>query len=340
MWRRGAARQGTEGEAWRLVMDPLGPCDPGPRDPGPRDLDPRDLGPPDLEPPDLEPARQAVPGPPPPRAALLAAARAGLVLAAPALSFLRFLRDTVIPARCPACRGIVAAPALCAPCWAQVRWIAPPLCDRLGLPLPFEEDVGGLSLAARAAPPPYARARAAALHDGPAKRAVHALKYEDRQDLGPMLGLWLARAGAELLGEADVVVPVPLHPLRLLLRGFNQSGVLAARMVAADARLTGRRLPVVEALRRVRRTRAQVGLGQGARRRNVAGAFAVREARLPAITGRSVLLLDDVVTTGATIEACARALKRAGAARVDVLSVTRVPARAGDDPAAAFLLDG
>ena len=231
----------------------------------------------------------------------------------------RGLRDLVMPARCPGCGDLEREPGLCGRCWRSVGWIAPPLCDRLGLPLDFDSDAGGISLAARADPPPYGRARAVALHEGPARRIVHALKYQDRQDLAPMMGLWMARAGARLLAEADVAVPVPLHWLRLARRGFNQSGVLAEAVGKASG------LEVVQALRRMRRTRRQVGLDGRARRRNVEGAFAVRDRALPAVAGRRVVLVDDVITTGATVHACVRALRRAGAAEVDVLAFSRVP---------------
>ncbi len=237
----------------------------------------------------------------------------------------RMVRDLLMPARCPACGDVLTEPSLCGPCWQTTPWIAPPLCDRLGLPLPFEHDAGGISLAAVAAPPPYGRARAVALHDGPARRIVHALKYQDRQDLVPMMGLWMARAGAELLGKADVVVPVPLHWLRLARRGFNQSDVLAG----AVSRASGR--PLSQALRRTRRTRQQIRLSGAARRRNVEGAFAIRDAARADVAGRRVVLIDDVITTGATIHACTRALLHAGAAHVDVLAFSRVPAETGTD---------
>ncbi|MEM7567894.1 MAG: ComF family protein, partial [Pseudomonadota bacterium] len=163
------------------------------------------------------------------------------------------------------------------------------------------------------------------LHDGIARRVVHALKYQDRQDLVPMMGLWMARAGAPLIADADVLVPVPLHWLRLMRRGFNQSDVLAG----AVARRSG--LPVAQGLKRTRRTRQQVRLSGAARRRNVAGAFAVRDSARPAIAGRRVVLIDDVITTGATVHACTRALLRAGATSVDVLAFSRVPAETGPD---------
>lgn len=241
------------------------------------------------------------------------AAREGLVGAG------RRLRDLVMPARCPGCARLCVEPGLCGACWRDMPWIAPPVCDRFGLPLDFEADAGGVSLAARADPPAYGRARAVALHDGPARRIVHALKYQDRQDLVPMMGLWMFRAGGPVLAEADVIVPVPLHWIRLLRRGFNQAGVLAETVGDAAG------IAVVQALARQRRTRQQVGLSGSARRRNVAGAFTARDAGRAGIAGRRVVLVDDVITTGATIDACTRALKAAGAATVDVLAFSRVP---------------
>ena len=234
------------------------------------------------------------------------------------------LRDLVMPARCPGCQHLVAEPGLCGACWRDMPWIAPPLCDRLGLPLDFENDVGGVSLAARTDPPTYGRARAVALHEAGARHVVHALKYQDRQDLVPMMGMWMARAGADLVRDADVIVPVPLHWMRLVRRGFNQSAVLA-QSVGGRAGVA-----VVDALVRARRTRQQVGLSGTARRRNVAGAFAVRDAARPAIAGRRVLLVDDVITTGATVDACVRALRRGAAETVDVLSFSRVAVPLGE----------
>jgi ComF family protein len=148
---------------------------------------------------------------------------------------------------------------------------------------------------------------------------VHQLKYADRHDARTLFGRWLVEAGRELVPGVDVIVPVPLSRLRLLLRHFNQAAVLALEL----SRQTGLPMdPLV--LRRTRSTQSQVGMTRDQRRRNVAGAFAVPRHRRPAVEGRNVLLVDDVVTTGATADACARALKRAGAARVDVLALALV----------------
>ena len=228
--------------------------------------------------------------------------------------------DVMMPPVCLACRSrLDAHDALCPPCWQQIEFIRPPLCDRLGLPMPF--DTGGvmISAAAAARPPDYDRARAAARYVGVVRDLLHAFKYADRPDARRMLGRWLADAAHALLPGADVIVPVPLHRWRLLKRRFNQSAILAAEL----AHLTG--LPADPlALVRRRRTPAQVGLTHDQRRRNVSGAFAVPLGRRDHISGRRVLLVDDVITTGATVEACARALRQSGAARVDVVAVAMV----------------
>lgn len=233
------------------------------------------------------------------------------------------LADLVMPPVCLVCRTrIEAHDALCAACWRGIDFIRPPLCDRLGLPLPF--DTGGpmISAAAAADPPAYDRARAVAGHAGSMRTLVHALKFHDRHDVRRLLGRWLVEAGRELIADADIVVPVPLARRRLLARRFNQAAILAREV----ARLTGLGYePLL--LERTRATASQVGLSRGARRRNVAGAFIVPPRRKAAVAGRRILLVDDVITTGATAGACARALQRAGAAHVDVLALALVTDR-------------
>lgn len=233
---------------------------------------------------------------------------------------LRRALDLVLPPVCVACSTRVMDPhALCAACFARVPWIEAPVCARTGVP--FAHDIGpnAVSAAALADPPPYARARAAAVHAGVARDLVLALKYADRTELARMMARPMLRAGHDLLAVAEVIVPVPLHPGRLFRRRFNQAALLGAEIGRA------RGLPVAPAaLRRTKATTKQVGLGRGERARNVAGAFRVPIEEIPAVRGRRVLLVDDVVTTGATVAACTRALKRAGAAEVDVLTFSRV----------------
>lgn len=228
--------------------------------------------------------------------------------------------DFVMPPLCMSCREPVAShDALCPGCWSGVDFIRPPLCDRLGLPMPF--DTGGVMISAAAAadPPPYGRARAVAQYAGVMRTLVHDLKFRDRHDARRLFGRWLAESGAELIADAEVVVPVPLGRWRLLGRRFNQAAILAQEV----ARLGGLGFEPT-ALVRTRATETQVGLTRMERRRNVSGAFAVVPARKAALAGRKVLLIDDVVTTGATVAACTRALRRAGAIDVDVLALALV----------------
>ncbi|MGD9501732.1 MAG: ComF family protein [Methyloceanibacter sp.] len=240
---------------------------------------------------------------------------------APAMgSMLRRLADILLPPVCISCRARVERHGLlCGSCFAKIDFIAPPLCDRLGVPLPFETGETPLSAAAIAAPPVYDRARAAAHYSETMRELIQSFKYRDRHEGLALFVRWLAKAGAELLADADLIVPVPLYPTRLWRRRFNQSAMLAVALGSMT------RVPVdCFALKRVRRTASQVGLSAEQRRRNVAGAFRVEPARAPRLAGKRLVVVDDVITTGATVEACARVLKRAGAARVDILALARV----------------
>lgn len=242
--------------------------------------------------------------------------------AAPLRSALNFLVDTALPPLCAACRSPVGDGAgLCADCWSKLHFIEPPYCARLGIPFTYDPGPGLLSMEAIANPPAYDRARAAVRYDDIARELVHRFKYGDRLDLAPMLGQWMARAGRELLAEADALVPVPLHWRRLWSRRFNQSAALAMTVSG----LSGVRV-LPETLKRVRATPQQVGLGKTERAANVQGAFKVAPERKADVKGRRLILMDDVLTSGATVDACARALLRAGAAHVDVLVFARVVA--------------
>ncbi|ALN74334.1 ComF family protein [Aureimonas sp. AU20] len=233
----------------------------------------------------------------------------------------RSLTRFLYPPVCPGCGVAVGeAAALCPICWRGMRFIERPYCEALGLPFSFNLGKGFLSAEAIAEPPAFARLRAAVIYEDLAARLVSRLKYGDRTDLAPLMAGWMRRAGAELLADAEVIVPVPLHRTRLFRRRFNQSAELA-RLLA-----NGHPPFAPMALRRTRRTRSQVGLGPAERLANVRGAFEVPAREVGAVSGRRVLLVDDVFTTGATVSSAVRALKRAGAREVDVLVFARVAA--------------
>lgn len=206
--------------------------------------------------------------------------------------------------------------------WSRIRFLDGPVCDGCGAP--FDYDLGMRCAACQAKPRAFDAARAACVYDETSRDPILKLKHADRTDLAPLFARWLSRAARELIDEADAIAPVPLHPLRLLRRRFNQ----AAEVARALSRLTGTAyLP--DALVRRRATASQAGRSGSGRKRNVAGAFEVPASRRDRVAGLRILLVDDVLTTGATAEGCARALKAAGAARVDLAVIARAPERSG-----------
>jgi ComF family protein len=237
----------------------------------------------------------------------------------------RLVLDALLPPRCLACGGAVETQgALCAACWQAISFLGEPCCARCGLPFPYDAGQGAECAQCAAHPPPFDRARAVLAYDDHSRRLILAFKHADRLHGIPSFGQWLARSGAELLVDADLIVPVPLHWTRLFRRRFNQSALLAQATAAAWTRQGGGvQGPAFapDLLIRKRRTRSQGHLTRLKRAENVRGAFAVKSDT--AIAGKRIVLVDDVLTTGATVEACTRVLKRAGAARVDVLTLAR-----------------
>lgn len=233
---------------------------------------------------------------------------------------LRLALDVALPPLCPSCRDPVGdGGGLCASCWSKLSPIERPFCEKLGIPFAYDPGPGIYSMQAIADPPAYARARAAVRYDDVARTIVHALKYGDRLDLAPVVARWMGRAGTELLSDADVILPVPLHWRRMWARRFNQSATLSKLLSDSSG------VPAsFTALRRVKATPQQVGLSKSERATNVQGAFRVDPVGKAEIARRHVLLIDDVLTSGATVDACARALLRAGARQVDVLVFARV----------------
>jgi ComF family protein len=241
----------------------------------------------------------------------------------------RAVLDLVLPPLCPVCSSRVLEPAsLCPDCWQDLAFIERPFCDKTATPFETDLGPGALSAEAHQHPPPWQRARAAVLYGRVAGALVKSLKYGDRHEVARLMARLMTRAGRDVLDAADIVVPVPLHRARLWSRRFNQAAVLAGLVGKAAGK------PVVmDLLVRRKATPQQVGLDRDKRARNMVGAFAVPSHLAPRLKGRRVLLVDDVYTSGATLAAATRVLKRGGAASVDVLVFARVTERIAADAA-------
>ncbi len=228
--------------------------------------------------------------------------------------------DWLTPPKCLVCRtGVTAGATLCLSCWQKLHFIDEPVCDANGTPFEFDQGEGALSAAAIADPPPWDKARAAVAFDDASKVLVHLLKYRDVHEAGIAMGRMMAGAGRKLLAECDLIVPVPLHRMRLWTRRFNQAGILAREVAKVSDKPFRHDL-----LLRGEATRPQVGLTAAERQKNVKRAFVISPEMQAVVDGKTVVLVDDVRTTGATAAACAVALKNAGAARVHVLSFALV----------------
>jgi ComF family protein len=229
------------------------------------------------------------------------------------------LLDVLFPPLCIGCREpLGAGHGFCAICWSGIAFLDGPMCDCCGIPFGVDLGADSRCAACLTRPPAFDRARAILAYDETSRGPILALKHADRLELVPGFAHWLERTGRALLAETDLIVPVPLHPWRLWRRRYNQ----AAELARALARRTVKPVAVL-ALERSRSTKSQGAMASArSRRRNVLRAFRVPEPAL--VAGRNILIVDDVLTTGATAEACARALKRAGAAKVQVLALARV----------------
>lgn len=231
-------------------------------------------------------------------------------------------RDLLFPPECPACGADTAsADGLCAACFADCTFIAGPACAQCARPEPRlpASDPAFRCDDCLHSEPAWDRAAAVALYGGTVRRLILGLKRGDRLDTVPIMAGWMHRAGRSLLADADLIVPVPLHWTRRLARRFNQSAELA-RGVAAIAAAEGQRAVFAPGvLRRVRRTPSQEGRDRAARRANMAGAIAARPGAARRLEGAKVVLVDDVMTSGATLNAAAGALRGAGAHHVDAL---------------------
>ncbi len=253
----------------------------------------------------------------PPRTDLFHTPRAGLRNVATAAL------DLLLPPTCVLCPVPVDAPGLlCGGCFGELSTIGEPCCGCCGTPfeLAWHAVEGGLCQRCLDTPPPFERARAALNYDQASRRLILPFKHGDRIEFAATLGRFMATAGRALWRDADYLVPVPLHRRRLFVRRYNQAALLARAL----ERLTGRPV-LVDALARRHATETLGGKSAAERRDTVSGVFSVRTRRARALLGRRILLIDDVMTSGATVSACAETLLEAGAAAVDVLVAVRVP---------------
>jgi ComF family protein len=232
----------------------------------------------------------------------------------------RHLVNAVLPPRCLKCGTLVTAPgSLCAACWSGLDFLSSSCCACCGYPFDVEAKAGALCARCLANHPPFQRSRAAFAYDDGSRDMILAFKHADRMELAKPFARWMAQAGRELLAETELIVPVPLHWQRLLFRRYNQAALLATAL----GRLSDK--PVLPDLLQRRRATAKQGhLSRLGRARNVKGAFTLRPAARNLVAGKRVLLIDDVITTGATIDGCCQVLIRAGAAQVDVLALAQV----------------
>ncbi len=238
----------------------------------------------------------------------------------------RRVLDVLLPPQCLACSIMVDQPgALCCDCWGKINFLGPPQCAACGLTFEYDPGEGVLCGPCTQQYPVFRRARAAMRYDDASRGLILSFKHGDRTDMAPAFGRWMVRTGKELIADADLLVPVPLHWGRLFSRRYNQAAMLCGEV----GRLTGLDVSP-DTLVRIRPTPPQGKLSPTARQANIRGAFRVKKSRASGIRGLRILLIDDVMTTGATVSACAGELLKAGAGAVDVLTMARVSRIASD----------
>lgn len=230
------------------------------------------------------------------------------------------LIDLLMPPRCLSCGVHVDEPHnVCGGCWSKLTFIAQPYCVTCGVTMPESASPEAECLECIEHPPPYAKARAALEYNEHSTSLITRFKYSDQLQLAPLLTRWMEAVGKTLLMQADMIVPVPLHWTRLFTRKYNQAAILAQMLSKHSGKIYA-----PELLKRTRRTPPQARLTKSQRLKNVQGAFQLhKQAKKEDVKDKTILLVDDVMTTGATIRACSKILKKSGAKKVFVLTAAR-----------------
>lgn len=229
------------------------------------------------------------------------------------------LLNLVFPPQCLVCKTLVPKHGtLCIACWRNISFISDPMCACCGMPFEYAADKNSLCADCLTEHPPYSRARAAFTYNEHSRSLILKLKYQDDSYLAAIYGPWLAKAGAELIAASDLILPVPLHYWRFVSRRYNQSALLARALSKASGKPW---LP--DGLQRIRATPQQTGLTRAQREDNVRGAFRVHPKHEATLKGRSILLVDDVLTTGSTLRHCTKTLLKSGVSQVNVLTLAR-----------------
>lgn len=230
------------------------------------------------------------------------------------------LIEFIFPSVCSNCLSpIEISNNICPSCWEDIDFIMPPYCEIKGTPFPFNIEQGTISASALKHPPSYDKARSVALYEGTMRELIHKLKYKDRHELTNLFVNWMKLAGNELLNQTDIIIPIPLYKTRLWQRRFNQSALLAKRLSKQT------NLPYdCSILTRRKKTKSQVGLTAKERQQNLKNAFFIEDSKKELIEDKSILLIDDVITTGVTVNTAASILKHVGASKVYILSLAIV----------------
>lgn len=228
--------------------------------------------------------------------------------------------DTILPPRCPGSGEIVEIQGAVSPnFWDQLQFIEKPFCKRCAIPFSFETDENNICAKCLEEDPFYDESRAPVVYNDASRRIILNFKFNDKTHYVHTFVPWMLRAGADLLGEADYIIPVPLHPKKIRMRKFNQAALLAHEISKkSDVKY------IAEGLIRTRHTVPQKGLNKKERYKNISGAFAIGDRYLDKFAHKNIIIIDDIFTTGSTLNECARILKNAGAAKVNVITIARV----------------